>query len=445
MGQSYSGRARPQSAAAPSSPRIRELEETNDTLRRNYRLAQVEQENDALRRQLDQLKVAREYDPSNPMVKYSPRRAHRRANLPITGAMGHDQMVREAKLRAQHNKQRAQLKGYIRGAAAGGDYVHHGDLALAAQLAKMAVPASLYSPRKGDPWRKGHMAGHHVPWRDVIGSISYPEVGTEAVKNEAQRIAKTKADRLAAEAMKGQVHREAVVAQSQDEGISEKDLRYYHAMIRDHFATRFTQVRKAFRTLDEDASGKLSHDEMKQVLMMFNLSIPAKIINKIIQLADVDGDGEIDYAEFARVMTADDIISAYGVTGLGQAAPRRVGPATLRPGVTETDIRHAQKTLRAEFEEKYSKLTDAFKFIDTDRTGQLERSEIKGLMLQFNIHDVSDAAMDNLIDFADFDGDGQINYAEFCRCLTADDILSMKQTLSAIDPSTAVKVPIYAS
>ena len=40
---------------------------------------------------------------------------------------------------------------------------------------------------------------------------------------------------------------------------------------------------------------------------------------------------------------------------------------------------------------------------------------------------------------------GQINYAEFCRCLTADDILSMKQTLSAIDPSTAVKVPIYAS
>lgn len=95
MGQSYSGRARPQSAAAPSSPRIRELEETNDTLRRNYRLAQVEQENDALRRQLDQLKVAREYDPSNPMVKYSPRRAHRRANLPITGAMGHDQMVPE--------------------------------------------------------------------------------------------------------------------------------------------------------------------------------------------------------------------------------------------------------------------------------------------------------------------------------------------------------------
>ena len=79
------------------------------------------------------------------MVKYSPRRAHRRANLPITGGMGHEQMVREAKLRAAHNRQRAQLKGYIRGAAGGGDYVDHQDLALAAQLAKMAVPAAIYS------------------------------------------------------------------------------------------------------------------------------------------------------------------------------------------------------------------------------------------------------------------------------------------------------------
>ena len=48
------------------------------------------------------------------------------------------------------------------------------------------------TPNQGDPWRKGHMVGHHVPWRDVIGSISYPEVGTEAVKNDALRIAQAR-------------------------------------------------------------------------------------------------------------------------------------------------------------------------------------------------------------------------------------------------------------
>ena len=79
-----------------------------------------------LREQLVQLKVAKAYDPSDPMVKYSPRRAHRRGNLPITGGMGHEQMVREAKLRAQHNKQRAQLKGYIRYAYYHGCYGCYG-------------------------------------------------------------------------------------------------------------------------------------------------------------------------------------------------------------------------------------------------------------------------------------------------------------------------------
>ena len=43
----------------------------------------------------------------------------------------------------------ADYYGYcLRGAAGGGDYVDHGDLALAAELAKMAVPPSLYSPRQ---------------------------------------------------------------------------------------------------------------------------------------------------------------------------------------------------------------------------------------------------------------------------------------------------------
>ena len=33
--------------------------------------------------------------------------------------------------------------------------------------------------------------------------------------------------------------------------------------------------------------------------------------------------------------------------------------------------------------------------------------------------------MDNLIDFADYDGDGLINYAEFARVLHAKDVFAM--------------------
>jgi Ca2+-binding EF-hand superfamily protein len=80
--------------------------------------------------------------------------------------------------------------------------------------------------------------------------------------------------------------------------------------------------------------------------------------------------------------------------------------------------------------EKYTRITDAFKFIDSDRTGHLERDEVKKLLVEFNIPDIKNDAIETLIDFADYDGDGEINYAEFARVLTADDVMAMKDTLA---------------
>ena len=71
--------------------------------------------------------------------------------------------------------------------------------------------------------------------------------------------------------------------------------------------------------------------------------------------------------------------------------------------------------LRYELEEKYARITDCFKYIDADRTGKLERHEVKRLLVEFNIVGVSDGAIESLIDFADTDGDGEINYREFAR------------------------------
>ena len=48
-------------------------------------------------------------------------------------------------------------------------------------------------------------------------------------------------------------------------------------------------------------------------------------------------------------------------------------------------------------------------------------------------------AIETLIDFADFDGDGEIDYAEFARVLTADDILNMKATKTAVQHDPSIK------
>jgi len=218
--------------------------------------------------------------------------------------------------------------------------------------------------------------------------------------------------------------------------ITEKELKASHDKIRNHFATRFTEVRRGFRLLDEDHSGRLDRDELKAVLMMFNLDIKSHLVDKIIDIADADGSGDIDYAEFAQIMTCENILdlnhgaNAKNFADLKGAPAKRVGGPTIRAGVNPKEVQYAQQCLKESLLTKYSRLTDAFKSIDDDRTGHLEREEVKRLLVEFNIPDIKDAAIETLIDFADYDGDGEINYAEFARVLTADDVMAMKNTLA---------------
>ena len=100
--------------------------------------------------------------------------------------------------------------------------------------------------------------------------------------------------------------------------VKEAELLKAHGKIREHFSTRFNdvrrgspafspahhrtaplsplpppslpQVRRGFRLLDEDKSGTLTRQEMRSVLMMFNLDIEARLIEKLIDLADQDGE-----------------------------------------------------------------------------------------------------------------------------------------------------------
>ena len=91
------------------------------------------------------------------------------------------------------------------------------------------------------------------------------------------------------------------------DGPSDEDVEYWFKIMQEKMTTRFSELRRAFRTLDEDASGSLDREEFKQVLVMFNLGIPDRVMNKLIDLADFDGDGSINYAEFARIFTAENI------------------------------------------------------------------------------------------------------------------------------------------
>ena len=61
-------------------------------------------------------------------------------------------------------------------------------------------------------------------------------------------------------------HKVNVIMEAEDSGITEADLRAAHTKIRDHFSTRFSQVRRGFMLLDEDNSGEIDAKELENAL-----------------------------------------------------------------------------------------------------------------------------------------------------------------------------------
>jgi len=404
-------RRRPQSAAMSSSGRsypVTGYPSVADTLARSSRLARSQSQASGIVRAGGRLF----------------------SQSPIAG-FTKEEMMHEAKVRQEHNRQRAKLKQLLQASAGPGNTVSIEDLMLSAKIAKMSLPDELlfkspYANRytasrteNGDP--------KEVRWQSFHSSISYPKLSTEAERAHRRSLRPKSA---------APVVQQAAVAERpetpEDLGPSDDELRRAGRIIKNHMETRFTQIRKAFRTMDEDKTGTVSRDELKQVLMDMNLAIGPEVVSALIDLADVDGDGDINYAEFAALMTSDDVLAVGG--GQRRRTKKKAAPREefrLYPGgPTEQDLRKGQMMLRERINAKYNSLTAAFRTIDNDHSGRLGLGELKQLAMELNIV-VDDAVLAGIIALADHDGGGDISYAEFARVLTADDVMKMKDTLRA--------------
>ncbi|KAK4153256.1 hypothetical protein C8A00DRAFT_34027 [Chaetomidium leptoderma] len=62
------------------------------------------------------------------------------------------------------------------------------------------------------------------------------------------------------------------------------------------------ELLSAFRVFDKDGSGTISSDELRGVLKSLGENLTDAEVEEMIQLADGNGDGQIDYHEFANIM-----------------------------------------------------------------------------------------------------------------------------------------------
>ena len=237
---------------------------------------------------------------------------------------------------------------------------------------------------------------------------------------------------------------------------------------KDEIETRYGSVAAAFRALDKDHSGKLSKTELRAALLSWNVFTNAgpnekALDEKLLGLADGDGDGEIDYAEFAAALahahkqrvalfgkTDDKSALAGHIAGgvanhrwgggqvyLNENAPRGAELAEIKrqhraahphPDFLEVPLPHTTTAatanqikgdvhaLKQRIATKHKLLTNAFLAFDADRSGHITRDELEAGIQHFNLG-IPVEHVAQIADALDTDGDGKISYEEFASQL----------------------------
>jgi hypothetical protein len=92
-------------------------------------------------------------------------------------------------------------------------------------------------------------------------------------------------------------------------GVTDNDLRQAALAIKEKLIDKFGSLTKAFRAMDEDASGTVTVEELFRYLEIINLNNMRKdVVSVLFERIDADESGCFDFKEFARVMNAGDVM-----------------------------------------------------------------------------------------------------------------------------------------
>ncbi|XP_061946199.1 calmodulin-2/4-like [Populus nigra] len=64
------------------------------------------------------------------------------------------------------------------------------------------------------------------------------------------------------------------------------------------------ELKEAFKVFDKDQDGYISPNELRHVMINLGEQLTDKELELMIQVANLDGDGQVNYEEFMRMMLA---------------------------------------------------------------------------------------------------------------------------------------------
>ena len=69
-------------------------------------------------------------------------------------------------------------------------------------------------------------------------------------------------------------------------------------------ADQIAELRKAFDVMDENKDGQVTKDELKKLLSGLGEEVTDEIVDEMINIADTDGDGKVNFEEFCKAATS---------------------------------------------------------------------------------------------------------------------------------------------
>ena len=135
------------------------------------------------------------------------------------------------------------------------------------------------------------------------------------------------------------------------------------------------EIKEAFDLFDTDGSGTIDAKELKVAMRALGFEPKKEDIKRMISELDTEGNGVIEFSQFLDLMT----------------------------------VKMAERDPREE-------MLKAFRLFDEDETGKISFKNLKRVAKELG-ENMSDDEIQEMIDEADRDGDGEISEEEFVRIM----------------------------
>ncbi|KAF3335978.1 putative calcium-binding protein CML17 [Carex littledalei] len=140
------------------------------------------------------------------------------------------------------------------------------------------------------------------------------------------------------------------------------------------------ELREIFRSYDRNNDGSLTQLELRSLLRSLGLKPTQDQLDALIQQADINSNGLVEFSEFV---------------------------ALVSPELLSNNCPYSEDQLKQLFE-----------MFDRDGNGYITAAELAHSMAKLG-HALTAEELTGMIKEADTDGDGQINFQEFARAITA--------------------------